>query len=267
MSSLPDRLIVAELARDMAESRQQQRRLRNGVYLNRVLILLLTIITGVLIYVVLHRGDEQSQRIKDNAQSAEIAKVRADVAANLANITKAQAREADLRSDRTLKCLTKEKEPAKCLDIASGQPGRDGGIGADGRPGAQGLRGQTGQKGDQGPRGEAGATGSAGAAGKNGADGAPGRDGKDGVGFDCKGEAVPPGGSPATCGGGPAGPKGDTGAVGPAGPAGPAGPEGPPGAPGADGAPGPQGPQGVPGYVCNPAVIDTASGPVSVCVP
>lgn len=111
----------------------------------------------------------QASRIADNKQNAEIAQLRATAAANQARITKAQAREADLRSDRTLRCLTKAEKPAQCLDIASGQPGRDGGVGRDGRPGAQGLRGQTGQRGSQGPQGVQGKAGS------DGADGAPGR--------------------------------------------------------------------------------------------
>ena len=45
------------------------------------------------------------------------------------------------------------------------------------------------------------------------------------------------------------------------------GPGGATGPTGATGAQGPQGEQGAPGYVCNPQVIDTASGPVTVCVP
>jgi hypothetical protein len=191
-----------------------------------------------------------ASKIADNKQNSQIAKVRADIAANQARIVKEQAKVADLRSAKILQCLTKETQPARCLDLAAGRPGAQGGIGPGGRPGPQGLRGQTGQKGAQGPQGAAGA------AGTDGATGAPGRDGtngKDGVGYDCTGKAVPPGGTPATCGGGatgPEGPKGDKGDVGPAGPPGPVGPQGPPGETGPAGPPGPegpQGPQGVPG--------------------
>jgi hypothetical protein len=115
---------------------------------------------GTYIFVV------QNQRISDNKQNAATAKIRADVAANVAKITKAQAREANLRSTRVLKCLTKEPEPAKCLDIAAGQPGKDGGIGADGRPGRQGIEGQPGQQGSPGKTGATGADGKPGAPGR-----------------------------------------------------------------------------------------------------
>lgn len=255
----PDRVELPD-GRNLGELLRRRERRIIVIMVCFAIMLLVSAGCGTYVFVV------QNQRISDGRQDAQTAKIRADVAADVAKITKAQAREANLRSSRVLGCLTKAKKPAQCLDIAAGQPGKDGGIGRDGRPGRQGLEGQPGQQGAQGATGKTGEAGAAGAAGTPGKDGV---NGKDGVGYDCTGKAVPPGGSPSTCPGegqGPKGDKGDAGATGPPGPPGETvtGPQGPPGA---DGAPGAPGPQGVPGYVCNPAVIDTAAGPATVCVP
>lgn len=247
---------LAELSKPVEDLstviRREQRRVAVIVLCLGVLIATVALMAG---YFLFDFGDQ----IETNKDAVQTTQDEAQVTNDqVAGISK-QVRESLLRGEKTLSCLTKAKQPARCLDLAAGAPGAQGGIGADGRPGAQGLRGQTGQQGAQGPAGIAGVSGRDGRDGTNGVDGAPG------VGYDCTGKAVSPGGVPATCAGGPPGADGSDGADSTV-----PGPQGAQGAPGADSqVPGPQGPPGPAGTTCPAtAVVTNQDGSqVTVCTP
>lgn len=232
---------IREPIRKAQQDRGLNRRGRQLAIIGGIALLLLG--GGIVAYFV--------PKQKETGKVASTAQTQAAVAKETAELTAEQQAEllrkleiAVLQGNETLRCLTKSKTPAQCLDVLSGRDGADGGIGKQGEPGPQGLSGQQGQVGPKG------ATGGQGEKGDPGVQGAPGQDGA--AGTDCKGNPVVPGVS-VTCGSGPAGPagpkgeKGDTGDTGPQGPQGEPGVPGPQGEPGPQGPEGPQGPQGVPG--------------------
>lgn len=239
---MPDRVIVAQLAKDLAEFRETQRRLYRSRAVDRIIGSLVIVVVSLIFWQVFLRGEhvqakaEQAQA-KATLSQDDLERLRAEVrkVARTASISA-------LRSYKTLECLTKDETPAQCLDVASGKPGAQGGIGRDGRPGPQGLQGQQGQRGPLGPQGEKGPVGPPGEQGPQGEQGPMGERGPPAE----KGEKGEPGEQ------GPAG--ADSTVPGPAGPVGPQGPAGP---------------QGPPGTTCPAtAVITQADGtPVTVCTP
>jgi hypothetical protein len=228
----------------MAQQDQELRETRRGLFIVALCLAFVCSMTGLLMWQVFLKADDNQTRAVAAKKTAELSDEQVQELARELEVAKVRAEVAELRSSKTLECLTKDKRPAQCLDIAAGKPGRQGGIGRQGAPGPQGIQGQRGQKGEQGPPGKQGPTGPPGARGPQGAQGPPGE----------KGEPGPPA------------EKGERGPAGPQGPRGETGATGPPGATGPQGEPGPVGPQGPPG-TCNPAVIDSPSGPVTVCVP
>lgn len=215
------------LAAELANRDRQFRRVSTGLAALGIVVLLLFGVVGLLFWqAYLRDGDTE-----DKAQVAqERAELTEDQVTALERRLTNRIQIALLRSDETLRCLTKAREPAKCLDIAAGRPGRQGGIGRQGRPGNQGIRGQRGQRGEKGERGDTGPRGDTGAQGpqgdtgprgERGEQGPPaekgdrGEQGERGLGYDCAGNLVIPGQAVSTCPG-PTGPPGPQGPPGPA---------------------------------------------------
>jgi hypothetical protein len=218
---VPDREIIARALREEIEHSASDRRSVKR-WFTAILLWggLLTAGMCVIGYFILVEQDDQAAKTSNVQTQARAAKAQAEVTEEQLRDITSKVQESLIRSTKTLACLTKSKQPAQCLDLAAGAPGRDGGIGKDGRPGAQGLRGQTGQRGAQGPAGVQGEKGPTGPPGEQGPQGPTGE----------KGEPGPPAEKGETGETGPQGPAGaDSTVPGPQGPVGPAGPQGPPG--------------------------------------